>query len=282
MLKPRPTTVLSFALISSASLALLTFIKQSTDPTTRNPNEIASCAALRLPTPALAQASQVHLQKSFLSPHEIKQIVTFAEQVQREKKVGVVRKDGKGTESASYSDTVWTTSYLHTNSEFSLALPKIAAKILSGLRTADREQFHILKDAEEDHHVNLRTVEYHEYVPGGSLQEKLHYDAGSCITIDVLLEDEFEGGEISFPEVDGTTTVLGKDAFQIGDAAFFVSHKFHNVRPVTAGLRKVLVAELWRGPTKTCPHRCKTLDKCTYSLTRNHMEQSRENLSILG
>ena len=152
---------------------------------------------------------------------------------------------------------------------------------------ADQNHFHVLKQEHDgssiqDQDLNLRTVEFHEYVPGGSLREKLHYDAGSIVTIDICLGDEYQGGELTFPEVDGTTTVVDSKQFQKGDAAIFMSHKYHNVLPVTEGLRRVLVAELWRGENKICPHRCCTLEKCTYSLGRNYMERSREHLSILG
>ena len=47
----------------------------------------------------------------------------------------------------------------------------------------------------------------------GNLKEKLHYDAGSCVTIDICLEDNYTGGNIIFPEIDGTTTVVSKSQF---------------------------------------------------------------------
>ena len=37
--------------------------------------------------------------------------------------------------------------------------------------------------------LNFRTIELHEYGPGGGLPERKHYDAGSIITIDVMLCD---------------------------------------------------------------------------------------------
>ena len=166
-------------------------------------------------------------------------------------------------------------------------LPALYAKIFRAMVDSDQNHFHILNHDEhyedsQDQTLNLRTVEFHEYTPGGSLREKLHYDAGSIVTIDICLGNEFEGGELTFPEVDGSTTVVDSKQFQKGDAAFFMSHKYHNVLPVTGGLRRVLVAELWRGPNKTCPHRCCTIGSCDYNMSRNLMERSREHLSILG
>jgi predicted 2-oxoglutarate/Fe(II)-dependent dioxygenase YbiX len=34
---------------------------------------------------------------------------------------------------------------------------------------------------------------------------------------------------------------------EVGDAVCFVSHKFHNVLPVTRGTRRSMVIELWQG-----------------------------------
>jgi hypothetical protein len=45
----------------------------------------------------------------------------------------------------------------------------------------------------------------------------------------------------------GSYAVYGGEVFSKGDAALFVSHKYHNVRPITAGKRTVLVVELWEG-----------------------------------
>jgi len=298
MYRPQTTTLLGGALLSGASCLLLTFIKRSAvvldddDFTLRNPDENASCIALGLPTPTTAQASHVHLVKSFLSPVEIEQLVSFARQMKHTHKVGVATKDKGGVLSSSIQDTVWTTSFLHTNNLLEKHLPDLQKKLLNGLLAVDQEVFHVVDNNDDDDDdndnddkvlpLNLRTVEYHEYVPGGNLKEQLHYDAGSLITIDILLEDDFVGGELAFPEIDGSTTVIGSDQFQKGDAAFFVSHKYHNVSPITSGKRTVLVCELWRGPQKCCPHRCKRLGNCTYSLGRSHLEQSREHLSILG
>jgi hypothetical protein len=282
------------------SYSLLSFIVSDEPPESllqRNPEENGSCETLGLPTPIVAQNSKVHITRNFLSSHEIQELVAFAQDMKRHNNVGVVSKDGKGVVSSSFDATVWTTAYLHTNSAFEKSLPVIKQKIFDSLVAADRQHFHILEqekttsiDATDDAEmaevfgakVNIRTVEFHEYIPGGNLKEKLHYDAGSCITVDICLSDNFEGGELTFPEHDGTITVVDKSQFSKGDAAFFMSHKYHNVLPVTSGLRRVLVAELWKGPKRTCPHRCTTTCDCSYSLSRNHMERSRENLSILG
>ena len=59
--------------------------------------------------------------------------------------------------------------------------------------------------------------------------------------------------------------------FERGDALLFVSHKPHCVAPVTAGLRKVLVMELWEGEERNCPARCNTpWGGCTCAYDREH------------
>jgi hypothetical protein len=66
---------------------------------------------------------------------------------------------------------------------------------------------------------------------------------------------DFEGGVLQTEVVAGEGMVP-VEGFGAGDGAIFVSHKFHCVTPVTAGIRNVLVLEFWRGEERHCPHRC--------------------------
>ena len=165
------------------------------------------------------------------------------------------------------------------------------------------------KDDSEDDGENLfhlRTCEFHEYWPGGQLKSQLHYDAGSFYTIDVCLAspgEDFTGGHLATPRLAGTvdddkvSSATGTssssslpanhgydivEGFEKGDAAVFLSHKYHNVMPVTSGKRMVLVAELWEGPEKHCPHRCLSASPCGLSLSKAQMDGSRQHLAILG
>lgn len=107
-------------------------------------------------------------------------------------------------------------------------------------------------------------MEYHEYSVGGRLSAAAHYDAGSLLTLDIMLSTpgvDFDGGEFVAPLADGTCSRVPD--FTKGDAIVFLSHKYHNIEPVTRGSRVVLVAELWEGPEKECPHRCNTTDTCS-------------------
>ena len=87
------------------------------------------------------------------------------------------------------------------------------------------------------------------------------------------------GGQLYTPEADGSECV---PEFRLGDMCLFVSHKYHNVKPVTSGRRRVLVVELWEGVEKTCAHRCVTAGDCPYTLERGHLAKCMENLRILG
>ena len=109
--------------------------------------------------------------------------------------------------------------------------------------------------------LNFRTIEYHEYGQQGSLDQPNHYDEGSLITMDIMLSTpgkDFEGGSFVAPLADGN---FMQPQFCKGDAIFFVSHKFHNILPITSGNRVVLVAELWEGAEKECAHRCESEGK---------------------
>lgn len=145
-----------------------------------------------------------------------------------------------------------------------VTLPSAVARIIDNLVSLMKEadvhaSWGLLLD--QDHEV--RCIEFHEYVAGqgcdagirSGAPDMTHYDAGSLVTLDLMLSDtkDFEGGSFATPEQDGT---LQAHSFEQGDVLVFVSHKYHHVSPVTSGTRAVLVIELWRGPRRTCAHRC--------------------------
>ena len=94
--------------------------------------------------------------------------------------------------------------------------------------------------------LSVRVVEHWEYEVGGGLQDDYHYDTDSVLTIVVLLSDasDFEGGTFRTFECDGTHMEHTMDQ---GDAICFISHKYHNIVPLTRGKRRSLVMELWQG-----------------------------------
>eukprot|EP00435_Cladocopium_sp_Y103_P010807 s1476_g2.t2 len=98
----------------------------------------------------------------------------------------------------------------------------------------------------------VRVAEFHEMHPGGGLRDPNHYDVGSLITVDVMLEEAEAGGRFQTLEPSGR---LLSHRFKAGDALVFQGHKYHCVSPVKKGRRRVLVVELWRGRERCCGHR---------------------------
>lgn len=162
--------------------------------------------------------------------------------------------------------SVWRTSYIHTDSLFKEHLRDIHNQLREAVFDVDKENWNVLDGRDKDK-LNFRTVELHEYTAGGTLGEDNHYDMGSLITLDVMLQEPDSGGEFITPEEDGSKPI---HEFLEGDAMFFLSHKYHQVAPVTSGTRIVLVAEIWEGPERQCPHRCQDRD-----FTQSRCEEKR-------
>eukprot|EP00747_Dinoflagellata_sp_TGD_P081442 gnl/TRDRNA2_/TRDRNA2_161301_c0_seq2.p1 gnl/TRDRNA2_/TRDRNA2_161301_c0~~gnl/TRDRNA2_/TRDRNA2_161301_c0_seq2.p1 ORF type:complete len:135 (+),score=22.27 gnl/TRDRNA2_/TRDRNA2_161301_c0_seq2:49-453(+) len=90
--------------------------------------------------------------------------------------------------------------------------------------------------------------------PTGGLADRNHYDIGSLVTVDIMLEEPNEGGHFQSLVQHRWTS----QDFEVGDALVFVSHKYHRVDPVVLGCRRTLVLELWSGEERACGHRCDT------------------------
>lgn len=157
-------------------------------------------------------------------------------------------------QAAAYRNGAWETMYLSTDGLLAKEMPWLQERIRATAAKVDQQQGWKLLDRATTP-VNTRCVEYHTVDAGGSLPYPTHYDHGSLLTLDILLTDpdEFDGGEFSTLEADGT---MLKHEWRAGDALVFQSHKFHCVSPVTAGRRNVLITELWEGEERHCAHRC--------------------------
>ena len=282
--------------------------KQKKEKNLRNPQEKEACYKLGLLTPDEAQHTNVYKISNFLTYDEIEKIKQAIRKWQNERKIGIVERNNKEQRS-TFKDAVWRTSFLHTNNQFKKFFPEIHARIIDQIIITDKKHWKLIhhrqnKNENENNndntlknrveHLNLRTIESHEYTNGGQLQRNKHYDAGSIVTIDIMLNDsnnEFQGGELSFPqffdqELDepNTSRTNNVDIIKLekGDMALFLSHKYHNVLPIRSGKRHVLVMELWNGPEKTCPHRCETVGKCTHTLNRSHLGNFSQHVGLLG
>jgi len=157
-----------------------------------------------------------------------------------------------GAEVRSYNNSnAWHVAYLQANALLESRLPALAAKIRAAVHHADKEQgWGLLVDP-----YHVRCAEYHrQRAPSTALPDTRHYDENSLVTVDILLNSGFQGGE--FCTLESDRRLASHDFQEAGDAVVFVSHKYHCVMPLTHGQRRVLVVEFWRGPARQCPHRC--------------------------
>ena len=271
-------------------------------------DEAASCKALGLMLPSEALSTPVVTVKSFLTEAEVGVLLEAASEAVAKRAVGVVERDAAGAP-AGGSDIVWRTAFLHTAGVFARdpRLAPIRAKLRAEMLRQDALHWNVLGSV-PDAEINFRTVEAHEYFPGGRLRASNHYDAGSLVTADIMLAapgTDFDGGRFVTPAAEGPDE---GHAFVRGDMVLFVSHKYvlrrcstttllcapthpsltlsplryHNVEPVTRGRRRVLVAELWRGPEKTCAHRCLTTGPCGHDLARSQLTSASLQLALMG
>lgn len=245
---------------------------------TREEDELFECKKHRLMTPQEAKATDPVRVPNFLSESELADLLARIREVTASNAVGTITRDPSGE---MHGMGVWRTAYLHTDGVFAEKFADIKAKLLDAIIRVDAEHWQLLAGRDVSK-VHLRTVEFHEYLPGGQLKERKHYDAGSLITCDIMLADpgaDFEGGEF-VADIDEDAML---QEFRQRDLVLFISHKYHNVRPVTKGKRAVLVAEIWEGPEKRCAHRCLSRDDaCSYSLARHELASAGEHVNILG
>lgn len=242
--------------------------------------------------------------RNLLSGEECDELVAKVKELQSRQACATIQRDPDGKHTTIGT---WKTSYLHSGGCFPQYFPDLKLKLRKATVEADAESWGLLR-ARDLAKVNYRTVEFHvressprrcmtdehdtqlspfssylqEYSKGGRLNAERHYDAGSIITMDIMLSEpgkDFTGGELCTPEADGSVQRVD---FRRGDAALFVSHKFHNVRPVEQGRRTVLVLELWDGPEKTCAHRCLTTGPCSYSLSQAQISNAGHMAGVLG
>mmetsp|Transcript_43795 Transcript_43795/g.99010 ORF Transcript_43795/g.99010 Transcript_43795/m.99010 type:complete len:279 (-) Transcript_43795:121-957(-) len=266
--------------VSASLFAGFTYARRVKSKDPSEPSVEESCRKLGLPTPAEAQRTQVVQLPNFMAPEEIDELVAAVRRVQEHHRAGKVERGSKGETRVV---GVWRTTYLHTDDLFRQTLPALHDRVVRAFWEADEKGGWGVLAGKDASRLNLRTVEFHEYGRGGQLSDPGHYDAGSLITLDVMLAEpgvDFEGGGLLTPNQDGSVSSPAR--FGKGDAVCFVSHKRHNVAPVEGGRRRVLVAELWEGPPRTCAHRCLSTGPCSYSLSRSHVASSAEQLALLG
>ena len=261
-----------YPLLALLGLVFVAFVLVSRLSTNSGAGEMpawADAALDVLPTVPSAQRTRVVRRPQLLTSDEIDRLEQAAKTLLPS--CGrAVRNVKDELQPSAIMEGPWETTYLHTKGECHND-PKLAAvlhRLLTVAQQVDEEEgWNLLKPRKEAGPIHWRTVEYHVVKPGGSLSDPAHFDPGSLVTVDVMLAhtEDFEGGAFSTPEALGrcdesTPSGMAEEfkvhTFERGDAVFFMSHKRHTVAPVSAGCRRVLIAELWHGPQRHCAHRC--------------------------
>lgn len=219
------------------------------------------CERLGLMTPDIAQRTHPVVLRRFLQPAEVDNLLEQMEEVKRQGIAGKrERHHGFGAEMVM---GCWRTTYLHSDGIFKKRFPELQKRLLKAMFSVDSREWQVLKNRDPSR-LNLRTIEFHEYVPPGQLAGETHMDAGSLITMDVYLAEpgvDYTGGDLVMREADGSLTA---PSLHRGDAVLFISHKYHHVQPIITGKRVVLVTEIWDGPERSCSHRCTSHEPCDF------------------
>ena len=237
--------------------------------------------ALRPLRPTTAnKTTKVFRCECFLSPQEVTDILTCVSNA------GLQRYTNNPEQDIQNSYAVHTTAYLNTNNFIHLHLPWLKEKLHRLVDHANKSMrwgFDV-----HSSRFNIRVAEYHEMTEGGSLPDFDHYDIGSLITVDIMLQEpsrppmqgalfqtlEYEEEIGSNSKSCNSSSVWTDHEFHPGDALVFVSHKFHRVTRLERdpncdaninsssstssnnSSRKVLVLEYWCGLERHCGHRC--------------------------
>ena len=216
--------------------------------------------------PKEAQLLSIAKFPKAMSDAQIKDIFDF-----KDKHKDALGRSGRDANGFKKVDGPWQTWYLNTEGLFQDKHSDILNRIIDLAFEADKKNKWGLLGSNVDD-VRVRVVELHNVEKGGGLPQVTHYDHGSLVTIDIMCveKSEFVGGEFMTLEADGE---LNCTEFDKGDVLVFPSHKFHCIQPVKEGERAVVIVELWRGESRTCPHRCiHHLNPCHYTLAQNKIE----------
>ena len=140
-----------------------------------------------------------------------------------------------------------TVGFMHRDGEFLRGWPELGAKLVRGMQSHGIEEWGAVVPSLRQP-LHTRCIEYHRYETGGGLVCAGHRDAGSALTMAVLLSDPLEDGVEGGVFVTYTGGEPVAHEMARGDAILFRSEKCHNVTTVRKGLRSSLVVELWTQP----------------------------------
>ena len=187
-----------------------------------------------------------HVIRQLLRPDDIARLFDYVRQLHFGAVIAVADED-EGWLRYSESHEV---RYLHHGGEMhdgewrtlQEACPALFADLLQRVRRAA----HFVHLADVTEVLRVRCIEFHTYTEGGELTDETHTDAGSRLTLSVLLTDpaDLDGGCFTTTDHRGRVT---KHDLARGDAVLLDSEMVHNVTRVESGERRSLVLELWTG-----------------------------------
>jgi hypothetical protein len=158
--------------------------------------------------------------------------------------------------------------HLHANAEIDNRAPGLRAKLLRALHRADEGDARDRPGGDarraprecvvesgggwgllRGRHAYVRSIEYHAYSQGGSVSDPTHRDAGSTLTMSVLLDREDAGGGGVLFTADGAGVRTTVEGLRRGDAVVFPSERVHGVTPLVSedARRSSVVLEVWEG-----------------------------------
>jgi hypothetical protein len=207
-----------------------------------NENRIYKLIPLTL---EISQNTNVYRKINFLCCKEINILLKEIENFNLD-----IYTNSPGQDYNSNGDPIHVTTYINSNNHFSklIWLRDKVINLVHDTNIINKWSFNT-----KSINFNIRVVEYHEYKIGASLPDNDHYDKGSLITVDIMLEKAEVGAD--FQTLDNNHEYINHE-FNNGDALVFVSHKYHRVSELKKGSRKVMVIEFWNGNERYCGHRC--------------------------
>ena len=197
-----------------------------------------------------ARATKVHCARSLLSREDINDVIALQKTISN-------KESTMENNPQNRTHHLKVATFMNNPPDFLISkqVPQVVGKLLAfAMQSWEEDQWCGTVDcpgplAEVPGGVSslsVRVVEHWEYEVGGGLPDDYHYDTDSVLTLVALLSDasDFDGGTFRTFECDDTHL---EHTMSQGDVICFLSHKYHNIVPLTRGVRKSLVMELWQG-----------------------------------
>jgi hypothetical protein len=140
-----------------------------------------------------AERSQTLILPRFLSPAEVDKVHAVGGAAGVTRDTAAAGGDFLALMPEGFRNPRWKEHvkvYLHRDGEFSERLPEISRRVLGAMRERYKTgDWGTGSDLHQDLDLHVRCVEYHTYKLGGGLVAAGHCDAGSALTLAVMLSD---------------------------------------------------------------------------------------------